>query len=124
MSLHLGAVMRHQILAAGGEEIIDIIPGRADQRNSASERFKHADGRDTRKRSYVRFSRDMDGHQITPEYPGRLVIRQPSAVLDAVIAKHSARSFRISYTVNARAKPQFPNRIEKELLQLNRAFLI
>src|SRR5947209_15847292 len=48
LCLHLASIMDHQVVLARAKELFLIAPGRAHQRNSASQRFKNADRRYSR----------------------------------------------------------------------------
>ena len=52
------------------------------------------------------------------------MVRNPAAILDTCVAQQSKSLFRISHSVNAGAQFQCVRRLDQELLQLGRAFVI
>src|SRR5438045_1134760 len=59
MPLHVGAVFCDEKIATWLEKIFGVMPGRTDERNSASESFERTNGGDTGKEIYVRATRYM-----------------------------------------------------------------
>ena len=80
---HLLAVARHQVVAAGREEALAVLPGRADQRDAAGQRLEGADRRDARQRLGIRPARNVHRDAEAREGARHLVVRQPAGVLDA-----------------------------------------
>src|SRR5947209_19442616 len=80
MFLHCRTVARDEIVRPGAEQMLAILPRRADQRDAASERLEDADGRDPRQRRHIEASRHVHCCDMPRKNFGRPRIRQKAMI--------------------------------------------
>src|SRR4051794_25207902 len=124
MLFHLVPVAGDQVVPAGLEQPLDVVPGRAHERNPASERLEGADGGNAGEGPDVGTARHVDGYPGAREQRRRLEVRQPPAVLDPGVTERSDRVLRITDAVDDRVQAQILHRLEEEFVQLRRAFAV
>ena len=124
MPFHLAAIARDQVVAAGLEEMLAILPGRRDHRNAACQRFEHSNRRDPGQRAGVWPPRDMHRGPVSREDFRHAVVGQPAGVFNSRACQHIQRAGRIPDPVDARAQAQRFHRLDQEFAELFGALAI
>src|SRR5205085_9460517 len=83
---HVVAVLGDQIVLAGAEEVLAIVPGGAEEGDSAGQRLEHADGGDAGEEAGVIAAGDVDCGEVAGEDAGGLGIGEPAMVKTAIAA--------------------------------------
>src|SRR5579872_2708156 len=121
---HLGCVAGYEIIASCREQAFGVLPRSADEGNSASQCFEHANGGNSRERASIGASRNVDGRPESRQGIGHKVIGEPSAVFDAGARQRLAGMRGVTNSVNAGGQTQLPDRAHQELFQLSAALAI
>src|SRR6478609_470525 len=124
MALHLALVPGHQIIGSRAKQALAIVPRSRDQRNSASERLEHPDGRDAWKHVDIIAAWHMNGCEVAREDLGGARIGKPPAIASAKTHQHVACGIRIAHTIHVEREANRLRRPEKEALQLGVTFVI
>src|ERR687892_2896264 len=81
--LHLFTILREEKIAARGEQIFRVVPGRADQRNATSECFERANRGNAGKFTNVRTPGNVQRKARGGEHFRYAVIGQPTTITNA-----------------------------------------
>src|SRR5206468_10394824 len=121
---HFRAVSHHQKIVTNAEPMFAIVPWRGNKRDAASERLKHADGRNSREQLGVETPWHVDGREMVGEQPGCSRIRDPATIARGMPLE-GALCFRgIAHPINVERQPRFLRRPQKIFDQLVAALAV
>ena len=107
---HLGAMSCHEKVATGREQSFGIVPGRADQRNTARQSFERTNRWNPGEFVDVWPSRNVQRHARSGEDLGHPVVRQLTAITNACACEGRDCVIRIADAINLRIQLQVFNR--------------
>src|SRR5690625_533807 len=105
MIFHFFSVTGHPIIFAATEEFFFILPGRADQGDTAGERFKRPDGRDARQHFHIGTPRYMNGHPVLCKYFRDLVFLLLVPAAGSARSKIPSALFPVHHRPSCRSTP-------------------
>src|SRR5258707_770845 len=80
--------------------------------------------RNARKRAHIGTARDVNGQPPLSERERRILVGEPTRVVQAIRLKDRARAVGIAHAVNARTQCELHRRLDQELAQLRATLII
>src|SRR6185312_13177369 len=122
---HLNAITHYYVVFAGTKEVFLVHPGRANQRNAASQGLKYANRGNTGQSIRILAARDVHGNHAFRIDLRRKKIGQIAAIFNVGVHQLLQRMLWIADSMSDHAHfRQGPRRLDQELFQLGGAFIV